>query len=126
MIKKFEDYIKEGFLSKTLGRAKSGESRLEDKNHDRQVVDDFITAVYEYSENEDNDFDLWCNFLRYVKFDECDYGEYGEDWGTSDVLDKYNSFADFIDKCEDWISLQKYNFGDKFDHKYFVDVLSQA
>ena len=31
MIKKFEDYINEGFLSKTLGRTKSGEKRLEDK-----------------------------------------------------------------------------------------------
>lgn len=31
MILKFEDYIKEGFLSKTINRSKSGDRRLEDK-----------------------------------------------------------------------------------------------
>ena len=32
MIKKFDDFISEGFLSKTLNRAKNGEIRTEDKD----------------------------------------------------------------------------------------------
>ena len=33
MILRFKDYIKEGFLSKTINRSKSGEERIEDKIH---------------------------------------------------------------------------------------------
>lgn len=116
--------VSEGLWSKGVDRSKTGETRLGDIDHDKKIVDEFIIAVYEYSEKEDDDLDLWHNFLRYIKFDECDYGEYSEDWGPSDILDKYKSFGDFIKRCEEWIKWQRHNFGSQFDYKYFEDILN--
>ena len=63
---KFEDYIKEGFLSKTLGRTKHGSERLEDRiiinyrpktrKELREIIDDLLK---ERGDNADlNDIDV--------------------------------------------------------------------
>ena len=42
MVKKFKEFIEEGFLSKTLSRVKSGEKRLGDKD---PFVDNYINSI---------------------------------------------------------------------------------
>lgn len=60
MILKFEEYIKEGFLSKTLGRTKSGEVRLEDKfsKMDLEQLNHIGIRFYEYLKKH-NIYDLF-------------------------------------------------------------------
>lgn len=62
MILKFEDYIKEGFLSKTLSRANSGKKRLEDTH----ALDYICNLVIEFVQKR---FDVKCspNSCKYTE-----------------------------------------------------------
>ena len=127
MIKKFNEFIEEGFLSKTIGRAKSDEKRLEDKYDPKKICQDFLYALYDYAEENRDMWGLWYGLTVYLKIN---YDEYLDDnkefpdWGIDDVLDKY-TLDEFVDECYMFIEKQKQIFGNKFDYDRFKEILDK-
>ena len=62
MVLKFNEYIKEGFLSKTINRFKSGEDRIEDKGYEvksKEELREIIEERLKKNPNENfNDLDV--------------------------------------------------------------------
>lgn len=56
MVLKFEDYIKEGFINKTLKRVRKGDDRTEDKHFAREMckfISQFISDTYHIPYSDD-------------------------------------------------------------------------